>query len=63
MRYFITTLVLLAANFFWQGIADGDWRFALMVTYFQAVAAFIFWLQDKSLCKPIRKYKLSQLGK
>ncbi len=57
MRYLITTLSLLVANLLYQGIADGDWKFALMVTYFQAVAAFLFWLQDKSLCKTSHQSK------
>ena len=57
MRYLITTLSLLAANLFFQGFNDCDWKFAVMITYYQGAAAFTFWIQDKFLCKTSRQSK------
>ena len=57
MRYLIPTVMLFAGNFLYQGFTDCDWAFAVIISYFQGVAAFTFWLQDKSLCKTSHQSK------
>ena len=57
MRYLITVLMLFAGNLFYQGFTDNDWALAVMASYFQSVAAFTLWLQDKFLCQTSRQSK------